>query len=199
VRFIMAEQPLRYFLLDRDGVVSRRSCRGHAECWDKFEFLPRALEALRLLAEHHYAGIIISHQPRKCEAAASENELDTITRRLLLEVALSGGHIVRAYYCRHRIEDACDCYYPDTGLIARAKAEYGFPLEKSYFVSAGELDLQAASEAGCPCIRIQRDAFLQERGSQEEPYRVASNLYEAAEQILASTPAFEQVYETVQA
>jgi D-glycero-D-manno-heptose 1,7-bisphosphate phosphatase len=196
----MDEQPLRYFLLDRDGVIHRRSSHGHPECWDKFEFLPRALEALRLLAENHYAGIILSHQPRQCEAAASANELDTITRRLLLEVALAGGHIAHVYYCRHRIEDpACDCYYPNAGLIARAKAEYGFPVEETYFVSEGELDLQAASDAGCPCIRIQRDAFLQEQGFKEEPYKVASNLYEAAEQIVASAPAFEQVYATVHA
>ena len=196
----MHEQPLHYFLLDRDGVINRRSAaHGHPECWDKFEFLPRALEALRLLAEHHYAGIIISRQPRKCESAASANELDTITRRLLLEVALAGGHIAQVYYCRHRSEDACDCYNPNAGLIARAKDEYRFPLEESYFVSEGELDLHAASDAGCPCIRIQRDAFLQERGSNEEPYKVASNLYEAAEQILASRLAFEQVYATVQA
>jgi D-glycero-D-manno-heptose 1,7-bisphosphate phosphatase len=195
----MEEQPLRYFLLDRNGVINRRSSYGHRERWDEFEFLPRALEALRVLAEHHYAGIVISHQPRKCDAAASTNVLDTITRRLLLEVALSGGHIAHVYYCRHRIEDACDCYCPNTGLIARAKTEYGFLLEESYFVSEGELDLHAASDAGCPCIRIQRDAFLQEWGSKEEPYKVASNLYEAAEQILASTPAFEQVFATVQA
>jgi len=195
----MDEHPLRYFLLDRDGVINRRSSYGHSESWDKFEFLPRALEALRVLAEYHYAGIVISHQPRKCEAVASTNVLDTITRRLLLDVALAGGHIAHVYYCRHRIEDVCDCYNVNTGLIARAKAEYGFPLEESYFVSEGELDLQAASDAGCPCIRIQRDAFLQERGSKEEPYKVASNLYEAAEQILASTPACGHVYATVQA
>ncbi len=195
----MDEQPLRYFLLDRDGVINRRSSHGHPECWDKFEFLPRALEALHLLAEHHYAGIIISHQPRKCEAAASANELDTITRRLLLEVALSGGHIAHAYYCRHRIEDACDCYYPNTGLIARAKADHSLQLEDSYFVGEGEMGLQMALEAGCACIRIQRDAFLQAMRCNEEPHRVASNLYEAAEQILASRAVFERVYTTVEA
>src|SRR5579863_5851651 len=101
----MVEQPLRYFLLDKDGVIHRRSAHGHPECWDKFEFLPQALEGLRLLAEHHYAGIILSRQPRKCEAGASTNELDPTTRRLLLEVALAGGHIAQVYYCRHRIED----------------------------------------------------------------------------------------------
>lgn len=195
----MDNQPLRYFLLDRDGVINRRSAHGHPECWDNFEFLPRALKALRLLAEHRYAGIIISHQPRECEAAASANELDATTRRLLLEVALAGGHIAHVYYCRHRIEDACDCYCPNIGLIARAKAEYGFLLEESYFVSEGELDLRAASDAGYPCIRIQRDAFLQERGYQEEPYKVVSNLYEAAEQILASNSLTEQVFSSAQA
>ncbi len=193
----MDQKTLHYILMERDGVINRRHCSRHAESWDEFEFLSRALEALRLLADHHYAGIVISRQPHACDGATSPSELEAITRRLQLEVALAGGHIAQVYYCRHRFEDACDCYSPNAGLIARAKADHGFQLAESYFVSEGEFDLYVASEAGCPCIRIQRDAFLHARVGSIEPFQVASSLYEAAEQILAARPVHSREYAAI--
>jgi D-glycero-D-manno-heptose 1,7-bisphosphate phosphatase len=194
----MYEQPHRYFLLDRDGVINRRISNGHAKCWDKFEFLPRALEALRLLAEHHYAGIVISRQASGADGPLSSGKLDAVTRRFLLEVALAGGHIAQVYYCQHREEDACNCYDPNAGLIARARTDHGFLAEEAYFVSEGEFDLQAAAEVGCPCIRIQRDAFLHTSPPGAERFRVASNLYEAAELIVASGQVRECDYAALQ-
>ncbi|HEY2545830.1 MAG TPA: hypothetical protein VGI46_07190 [Candidatus Acidoferrum sp.] len=184
----------RYFFLDRDGVINHRAVNAHALSSEQFEFLPRALEALRLLATHHYVGIVISRQTRAGEGPPTPNELDRATRKLLLEVALAGGHIARVYYCRHRKESGCDCYRPNVGLIARASADHGFLTEEAHFVSEDELDLQSAAAAGCSCIRIQRDAFLQAPVPSSGPYYVASNLYEAAEHVLASTPAHQREY-----
>jgi D-glycero-D-manno-heptose 1,7-bisphosphate phosphatase len=195
---VLQKPPRRYVLLDRNGVINRRNSNEHGKCWDKFEFLPRALDALRLLAANHYAGIVISRQACYREALASSSELDAITRRFLLEVALSGGHIAQVYYCPHGKEDVCNCYNPGAGLIAQAKADHGFLAEETYFVSEGEFELQAAEEEGCACIRIQRDAFLQTAISRKERYKIASNLYEAAEQILASSPVREREYATFQ-
>ncbi len=190
----MDEGRRRYFLLDREGVINRRNANGNAKCWAQFEFLPRALEALRLLALNGYAGIVISRQNCECEGQPSPSELDSITRRFLLEVALSGGHIAQLYYCRHGRGERCDCYTPGEGMIERAKADHGLVLKETYFVSERENDLQAAEEAGCPCIRIQRDAFLQVEKTGDEQYKVASNLYEAAEQILAMSQAREREF-----
>jgi D-glycero-D-manno-heptose 1,7-bisphosphate phosphatase len=198
-RMIMDEGRHSHFLIDREGVINRRHSSGRIESWEDFEFLPRALQALRLLAENHFVGIVISRQPPICRAAASSNEPDAITRRLLLEVALSGGHIAQVYYCRHRIEDGCNCYDPSVGMLAKAKAEHRLMLEDTYFVSEEAMSLRVAAEAGCPCIKIQRDAFLQPHRSIEEPYGVASNLYEAAEQILASAPVRQREFQTLHA
>jgi D-glycero-D-manno-heptose 1,7-bisphosphate phosphatase len=183
----MQAQLRRYVLLDRDGVISRRIPNGHAKCWEHFEFLPRALEALHLLAANHYAGILIARQPCGGSERPSASELDAITRRLLLEVALSGGHIAQVYYCRHRDEDRCNCYKPTVGLIARARADFGFRVEETHFIGEQEFVLQAAAAAACPCIRIQRDAFLHTPARCEESHRVVSNLYEAAEYVLAAS------------
>jgi D-glycero-D-manno-heptose 1,7-bisphosphate phosphatase len=194
----MEEGQTRYILLDRDGVINRRHANRHAECQETFEFLPRALEALRLLAVHRYAGIVISRQPCGGDGPQTSAELDAITRRFLLEVAISEGHIAQVYYCRHGKEDGCNCYQPNAGLIARAKGDHGFRVQETYFISESVFELEAAAAAGCPCVRIQRDAFLQTRQEDEEPCTVASSLYDAAEQILALGQVHKRTYAALQ-
>lgn len=182
----------RYILLDTDGVINRRGAMGAAHGWDPPEFLPRALEALRLLAAKGYSGIIIARQSCEPYGPHTPAQLDAAARRLLLEVALCGGHIAQAYYCHHRKTDACDCYKPGVGLIARAKADHGFRSRETYFVSENESDLAMAAVAGCSGIRIQRDAFL--CPATEGPFLVASNLYDAAQQIVTAAQ-FSQIHE----
>lgn len=52
----------RYVLLDRDGVINQRMSGGYVTSWNQFQFLPRVLEGLRLLADHDYTAIILSNQ-----------------------------------------------------------------------------------------------------------------------------------------
>ena len=181
----MDKQPKqRFVLLDRDGVINRRPSSGYVGSWEMFEFLPRAVEALRLLSESGYTAIVISNQPCVGQGLLSSMELDAMTRRFLLETALSGGNIGQVYYCRHRAEDHCRCRKPQPGMALRAQAEHGFAAEETYFVGDSPEDLAAAGAAGCPRIQIRRDAFLAKPLRGEESPLVASNLHEAAEMIL---------------
>lgn len=52
----------RCVLLDRDGVINRRIPNGYVTSWEQFEFLPRALDALRLLAEGGHRALVVSNQ-----------------------------------------------------------------------------------------------------------------------------------------
>jgi len=176
----------RYVLLDRDGIINRRMPGGYVTSWNQFEFLPRALEALCLLADNGYTALVISNQACVGEGLLSSENLDVITHRFLVEVALSGGNIAQVYYCRHSPQDRCGCRKPRPGLLRRAHAEHGFTPETTYFVGDSPGDLRAADEAGCPMILIRRTAFLEVRCAHEEPPAIACNLYEAAEFILAA-------------
>jgi D-glycero-D-manno-heptose 1,7-bisphosphate phosphatase len=174
----------RYVLLDRDGVINRRLPGGHVTSWTQFEFLPRVLAALRLLADSGFAALVMSHQACVGQGLLSSNELNAITRRFLLETALSGGKIAQVYYCCHTAEDRCDCRRPLPGLIARARLEHDFEPEETFFVSDSPSDLRAAAAAGCPAIEIRRGAFLDPYQPDERRTLVASGLYEAAEMVL---------------
>jgi len=102
----------RYVLLDRDGIINRRMPGGYVTSWNQFEFLPRALEALCLLADNGYTALVISNQACVGEGLLSSENLDVITQRFLVEVALSGGNIAQVYYCRHSPQDRCGCRKP---------------------------------------------------------------------------------------
>jgi D-glycero-D-manno-heptose 1,7-bisphosphate phosphatase len=174
----------RYVLLDRDGVINRRLPGGCVTSWAQFEFLPRVLHALRLLAENGFAALVISNQAGVGKGLLSSKELNGITQRFLLETALSGGDIAQVYYCCHTTEERCGCRKPQPGLIARAQLEYDFNPEETFFVGDSPSDLRAAAAAGCPSIEIRRGAFLDPYPRGEAMALVASSLYEAAEMIL---------------
>ena len=182
----MSATKKRYVLLDRDGVINRRMPGGYVILWNQFEFLPRVLEGLRLLADHGYTAIILSNQACVGEGLLSSKDLDVITHRFMLEVALSGGDITQVYYCRHRPQDQCGCRRPRPGLLRRAQLEHRFAPETTYFVGDCLEDWRAADDAGCPMILIRRTSFLEVRCVHEESPVVACNLYEAAELILAA-------------
>jgi D-glycero-D-manno-heptose 1,7-bisphosphate phosphatase len=183
---IMSAARKRYVLLDRDGVINQRMPGGYVTSWNQFQFLPRVLEGLRLLADRGYTAIILSSQACVGEGLLSSKDLDVITHRFMLEVALSGGNIAQVYYCRHSPQDECGCRKPRAGLFRRAQLEHRFSPETTYFVGDCPGDWRAADDAGCPMILIRRTSFLEVRCVHEESPIVACNLYEAAELILAS-------------
>ncbi len=174
-----------YVLLDRDGVINRLLPAGYVTCWEQFEFLPRVLDALRLLAESGYTALVMSNQACVGKGLLSSKELDSITRRFLLEVARSGGNIAQVYYCKHLAEDRCNCRKPQPGLLLRAQTEHHFLPEETFFVGDSQDDVLAARAAGCRPILIGNELSLRAFQLTEEKPMMASNLYEAVEMIAA--------------
>jgi histidinol-phosphate phosphatase family protein len=144
----------RFVLLDRDGVINRRIPNGYVTSWAQFEFLPRALEALRLLVENNHSAIVISNQACVGKGLLTPEGLDAITGRFLAEVQKYGGRIDGIYYCPHRIEDGCGCRKPKPGLLVQAQRDFGFSFPETFMVGDSENDLLAAQQVGCPALLI---------------------------------------------
>jgi D-glycero-D-manno-heptose 1,7-bisphosphate phosphatase len=175
----------RYILLDRDGVINRRIPNGYVTSWDKFDFLPGALEGLRLLALNNFTTLIVSNQSCVGKGLISSRDLDTLTQRFLIEVALAGGHIAHVYYCRHSENDCCSCRKPLPGLINEAQSHFHFLPSETFLVGDSRADLQAADAAGCPSIFLKRGSFLNPAPLSDNTELVVSSLLEAVEAILA--------------
>jgi D-glycero-D-manno-heptose 1,7-bisphosphate phosphatase len=181
--FVNTRRARRFVLIGRDGVLRRRLPLGcESLSWDRMEFLPRALDGLRLLAEHGFSVLLLSHQESARGVPLPSGEMKRWTERFLLEVALAGGRIEKVYDCPHVPITPCDCRPPGTGLLRKALADFGLCAAYTSLISESARELTAASKVGCPWIRIQRDAFLSHPISSQET--VVSNLHEAAEHLV---------------
>ena len=176
----------RHLLLDRDGVINRRILDGYVTAWEEFEFLPRALDALRLLAANGYTAIVVSNQACVSKGLMSLEALAGLTRRFVEEVARKGGLIEGVYYCPHQDQDGCDCRKPKPGLLLQARREHRFAFADTFLVGDSERDLMAAHQVGCPAILVaagkQRDVDAQ--AAPHSPRAVVRDLYEAVQFVL---------------
>jgi D-glycero-D-manno-heptose 1,7-bisphosphate phosphatase len=170
-----------FVLLDRDGVINRRIISGYVTYWEKFVFLPGALEALRLLNENHYGVIVVSNQAGVGKGLMTASDLDEITGRFIAEVEAQGGRILSVYYCTHRAEDGCGCRKPKPGLLRRAQAEYHFDPDRTVLVGDTESDLLAAHAAGCPAIMVSGTPVAAPEKLPHAPLVTVPNLLAAAE------------------
>lgn len=175
----------RFVLLDRDGVINRRVTGGYVTSWRLFEYLPGALEALRLLAQSGYTALVISNQACVGKGRLSAQDLGSMTRRFMSEVVAAGGDIGGVYYCLHCSEHDCDCRKPRPGLLLRAQRDHHFDFAETFMVGDNESDLEAARRVGAPAVLISQMA--EPRCAPRVPSApVVHGIYEAVEFILAS-------------
>lgn len=189
----MVNHPQRYVLMNRDGVIHRRLFSREVLSWNDVEFLPRALDALRLLAEHGFGVLVVSHQQCVSNGQVTPVQLQRLTQRMLLEVALRGGTIDKVYYCLHHQNSSCQCRPPAAGLFRRALAEHHLRASETFVISDSPQYLSAAASLGCPQIHLQRDAFLSNAPEDNDQQGLASNLYEAAEHLITRMAGEENV------
>jgi D-glycero-D-manno-heptose 1,7-bisphosphate phosphatase len=174
----------RGVLLEREGVLTRRlDVQGGAFSGD-LEFLPRALEALRLFSQNNIAVRVVSHQPSVGSGHRTMRELDKQTRRLLLEIGLHGADIEKVHYCLHSYSQDCLCRKPLPGMLVTAMLEGFWGPPDTFMIGDSEADIEAASRAGCRGILLRRDAFFGTGERRQSSTEIASNLYEAAERIV---------------
>jgi histidinol-phosphate phosphatase family protein len=138
-------------LLDRDGVLNRRPARAeYVRKWEEFEWLPGALEALRLFTQRGYRVIVVTNQPGVARGALTASELDAIHERMRAEAAGAGGRIERVYSCPHNWDEGCECRKPKPGMLLSAQRDFELDLTRTWMIGDDERDEAAATAAGSP-------------------------------------------------
>lgn len=142
-------------LLDRDGVLNRRPPRAeYIRHPDEFEWLPGALEAVRILSESGYRLLVISNQAGVARGAMTEADLMAVHDRMIGDARAAGGAIEGAYYCRHDWDAGCDCRKPLPGLLFQAQRDHHLDLTRTPFIGDDDRDGEAAEHAGAPFIQV---------------------------------------------
>jgi D-glycero-D-manno-heptose 1,7-bisphosphate phosphatase len=177
---------VKLVFLDRDGVINEFPGNGnYVTKLKEFHFIPRALDAVKLLTDEGYSIFVISNQAGVGKGIYSKQKLNHITRNMLVEVKQTGGKIKKVFYCTHRSNEGCDCRKPGIGLVRRALELMDKNIhmaQKAFFVGDTEVDILAGHNAGCKTIFVLsgREDYRHMRGWVLKPDYVAKDLWEAA-------------------
>lgn len=165
--------------LDRDGVINVKAKEhDYIKCWEEFIFLPKVIDAIKLLNRNGYIVIVVSNQRGIARGIMSVDSLNAIHINMLQELQENGAHIDRVYFCPHDIGE-CNCRKPGIGLFIRAEKDYSnLDKSSSYMIGDSKTDIEAGIRYGIRTIKIGKSCSL-------EDYR-ADDLYDAASIIVRS-------------
>ena len=149
---------MKVVFIDRDGVINEFPGNGNYVTKVKnFRFIPRSLEAIRILTEQGYTIFVVSNQAGVGKGVFSRDKLNRITKNMLQEVKRAGGNIKKVYYCTHRSEDNCNCRKPGIGSILKAMQSMNKSIrsaKKTFLVGDTKDDILAGHNAGCSTIFV---------------------------------------------
>lgn len=139
--------------LDRDGVINLD--RAYVHCWDEFEFVPGAVDAMRRLREAGYTLVVVTNQSGLARGMYTEAQYQALTAQMRQALAEAGAEVAGVYHCPHHPKGKvpelavdCDCRKPEPGMILQAAQELGLSLADSIMVGDKPSDIQAARAAG---------------------------------------------------
>lgn len=154
-------QPKKVVFLDRDGVINKKLPKAdYVKNWGEFEFLPGAIEALKLLSQNNYEIYIVTNQAGIARGLMSERDLEDIHENLKRELEKHNARINGIYYCPHGWDDGCECRKPKPGMFFQAAKDHILDLTKTIFIGDDERDLQAGDAAGCKTILVKKGKDL---------------------------------------
>lgn len=149
----MKKRPAVFF--DRDGVLNLD--RGYLYRWEDFEWMPGAMEAIKLLTDQGYLLFVVTNQSGIARGFYQEEDVYKLHGYMAEEVEQRGGAIHSFYFCPHhpdgiieKYTKACDCRKPLPGLIQQACQEWPVDLNASFLIGDMQRDLDAANGAGIP-------------------------------------------------
>lgn len=148
-------------LLDRDGVLNKKATQArYIRTWEEFEWLPGALEALRLLKEAGYRVIVVSNQAGIGRGIMTDEDVRKIHERMQAEAQAAGGRIDAIYYCPHGYDEGCACRKPKPGMLLQAQRDFMLDINQVVFIGDDERDGQAGAAAGCRWEQVTPSASL---------------------------------------
>jgi len=163
--------------LDRDGTLIED--KGFLGDPNGVELLPTVVDALRLLAAHHYATIVISNQSGIARGLLDDASVRSVNAEIVRRLEDDRLAIDGWYWCPH-VGTGCDCRKPEPGLLHRAVREHALTLEGAAMVGDRGSDVELGQRVGIAGIAVPGPVPY----VGPEPDLRANTLLEAAEWIV---------------
>lgn|SRR3989338_976961 len=188
---MIAAKTVKAVFLDRDGVINVDVGFTHKN--HQLEFIPRSLDALKLLAQSNYMLFIITNQPVIGRGICTEQEYLDFQNYMIKRIEEAGGRIDKFYYCPHHPKHGigkylkdCKCRKPKPGLLLQAEKEFNIDLKKSFMIGDKRSDIKAGQAAGCTSILVKTGYGAQggDTDTDFKPDHISEDLFDAVMLIL---------------
>ena len=178
---------MKLIFLDRDGVINEFPGNGrYVTKLTEFHFIPRSLEAIRLLTEEGYTIFVISNQAGVGKGIFSKQKLNQITSKMLAATQKAGGKIRKVYYSTSPSNSNCQYRKPNIGSVRKAMKLLNKNVRSArngYFIGDTEADIKTGRNVGCKTIFVlsgREDCLYMRRWDDVEPDYIVKDLYEAS-------------------
>ncbi len=171
--------------LDRDGTINVD--KHYLYKIEDFEFLPGAIEGLKILQDAGYLLIIVTNQSGIARGYYTEEQYRQLNCYMLSELGKQGVYIKDVFYCPHHPQATvelyrknCNCRKPQLGLYYEAVEKWGIDLSKSWAIGDKERDCSICLSTKCRGILLSDDTTI---ASNINGFHIESNLLGAANYI----------------
>src|SRR5215831_13192028 len=149
----------RMVFLDRDGTINVDTHFPYQV--EMLEFVPKALQGLRLLTALPVDIAVVSNQAGIALGIFTKEQMSQFNSALRLKVESAKGRIDAFYFCPHLEQkhlppgiSACECSKPSPGMLFEAAKDFDLDLSKSFLVGDKSSDIEAGKSAGCITILV---------------------------------------------
>ena len=154
-------KPKKVIFLDRDGVINKKAPKAeYIKNWSEFEFLPKVIEAMKLLTKNSYEIYIITNQAGIARKKMSLEDLNDIHKNLKRKLSKNNITISDIYFCPHGWDEGCECRKPKPGMFFQAAREHHIDLTKTLFIGDDERDAEAGDAADIKTLLVTPEKSL---------------------------------------
>jgi len=178
----------RAVFIDRDGTINVE--KEYLYLAEDFEFIPGAVEAIRILNEAGFLVVVVTNQSGVARGYYTEEDVHLLHRHIAAQLELSGGRVDAWFYCPHHPSGRgsyslpCRCRKPQPGMLLEAARRYDIDLEASYMIGDKLVDAEAGRAAGCRSILVRTGYGAVEATSLPDGVTVVEDLLAAVKQIV---------------
>ncbi len=176
--------------LDRDGTLNVE--KNYLYRYQDWEWIPGAVEAIRLLRQAGYLAIVASNQAGIARGLYTQQDVDYLHRQVSAALAAQGAAVDAYYYCPHHPEYGerlvCGCRKPAPGLLLQAQRDWDIDLARSFVIGDRLRDLKAGWAAGVTSLLVATGYGAQDHGYAPSGTRYFPDVLGAAKWILANAP-----------
>lgn len=180
--------------LDRDGTINVE--KNYLYKIEDFEFLPGAIDALKMFQDNGFLLIIITNQSGIARGYYKETDFNILNSWMLRTLSEKGILIDKVYYCPHhpnaiipQYKIECNCRKPKLGLFETAIDEFHLDLKKCFAIGDKIRDCSICKSTFCRGFLISDnedpEVITAVKTGKIQNVKYALDLYEAATEIVS--------------